>query len=148
MLPFLVTTNQYPASIHPACPACSALRGEPRSTFPDRIGQIPTASDRAHFPTCTSPPAPPVGGSPLTCPTQSESLPTIPLNPLDATLMDLPANVANKRLTACPKAFRCNTYRKRGEGYSSVNQKPAKPRLGYTLFSRRGLCSKPPKVSC
>src|SRR5260370_20907794 len=43
----------------PACPACSALRGEPRSTFPDRIRKIPTASDSAHFPTmyfsCCSP---------------------------------------------------------------------------------------------
>src|SRR5260370_8431081 len=107
MLPFLVTTNQYPASIHPACPACSALRGEPRSTFPDRIGQIPTASDRAHFPTCTSPPAPPVGGSPLTCPTQSESLPTIPLNPLDATLMTLPPHFSHQLLTPCPQPFIC-----------------------------------------
>ncbi len=35
----------------PACPACSALPGEPRATFPDRIRKIPTASDRAHFPT-------------------------------------------------------------------------------------------------
>ncbi len=33
--------------------------------------------------------------------------------------MDLPANVANKKLTAWAKAFRCNTYKKRGVGVLS-----------------------------
>ncbi len=35
-------------------------------------------------------------------------------SPLAATLMDLPASVANKRLTARAKPFRCNTYKKPG----------------------------------
>ncbi len=33
-------------------------------------------------------------------------------SPLAATLMDLPASVANKRLTPNVKSFRCNTYKK------------------------------------
>jgi len=37
-------------------------------------------------------------------------------SPLAATLMDLPASVANKRLTARAKPFRCNTYKKPGGG--------------------------------
>ena len=37
---------------------------------------------------------------------------TIGLSRLDATLMDLPASVANKRLTTWLKPFRCNTYKK------------------------------------
>src|SRR5712692_2314850 len=37
---------------------------------------------------------------PLTCPGLVSSLPTIALSPLAATLMDIPASVANKRLTA------------------------------------------------
>jgi len=40
------------------------------------------------------------------------------LSSLAATLMDLLANVANKRLTNFPKSFRCNTYTKPGEGAS------------------------------
>jgi hypothetical protein len=39
-----------------------------------------------------------------------------PLSPLDATLMDRPASVANKRLTVVTKPFKCNTYKKQG-GY-------------------------------
>src|SRR5260370_1270729 len=39
-----------------------------------------------------------------------------PVSPLNATLMDLPASVANKRLTVRPKPFRCNIYKKPG-GY-------------------------------
>ena len=44
------------------------------------------------------------------------SLPTIALSPLAATLIDLPVSVANKRLTVWAKPFRCNTYKKQGEG--------------------------------
>jgi hypothetical protein len=39
-------------------------------------------------------------------------LPAIALSPLAATLMDLPASVANKGLIGLAKSFRCNTYRK------------------------------------
>ena len=38
------------------------------------------------------------------------------ISPLNATLMDLPASVANKRLTPLPKSFSCNTYKKHGGG--------------------------------
>jgi len=40
--------------------------------------------------------------------------PTIALSPLAATLMNLPASVANKRLIGLAKYFRCNTYKKHG----------------------------------
>jgi len=40
------------------------------------------------------------------------------LSPLSATLMHLPANVANKRLTAKAKPFKCNTYKNTGGGCS------------------------------
>src|SRR5260370_3625697 len=43
----------------------------------------------------------------------SPSRPTV--NPLAATLMGLPASVANKRLTVKANFFRCNTYAKYGE---------------------------------
>jgi len=41
----------------------------------------------------------------------------VPLNTLSATLMNLRANVANKRLTAQAKLFKCNTYKKVGGGW-------------------------------
>ncbi len=44
------------------------------------------------------------------------SLPTLALSPLAATLMDLSASVANKKLTGQAKLFRCNTYKKPGGG--------------------------------
>ena len=44
------------------------------------------------------------------------SLASSSLTPLAATLMDLPASVANKRLTGQAKPFRCNTYKKAGGG--------------------------------
>ena len=40
----------------------------------------------------------------------------VSISPLVATLMDLLASVANKRLTAMAKPFRCNTYKKPGGG--------------------------------
>ena len=39
------------------------------------------------------------------------------LSSLDATLMDLLANVANKELTGSSKPFRCNTYTKPREAW-------------------------------
>ncbi len=49
----------------------------------------------------------------------------VSISPLVATLMDLLASVANKRLTARAKPFRCNTYKKPGgRGYSSQFGKP------------------------
>src|SRR6266567_921030 len=47
-------------------------------------------------------------------PAPAGSLPTLALSPLAATLMDLSASVANKRLTGQAKLFRCNTYKKQG----------------------------------
>jgi hypothetical protein len=38
----------------------------------------------------------------------------IALSPLAATLMDIPASVANKGLNCLAKPFRCNTYKKHG----------------------------------
>jgi len=38
------------------------------------------------------------------------------LSSLPATLMTLPASVANKRLNLKAKLFRCNTYKKPGGG--------------------------------
>src|SRR6266478_8162595 len=42
-----------------------------------------------------------------------------PTSPLSATLMDLPVSIANKRLNVLAKSFRCNTYKKQGEGPNS-----------------------------
>jgi hypothetical protein len=51
----------------------------------------------------------------------------IALSPLAATLIDLPASVANKRLTVLAKLFRCNTYEKHGGGVPvMVNQESDK----------------------
>src|SRR6267143_6689368 len=52
------------------------------------------------------------------------------ISPLDATLMDLPASVANKRLTAIAKPFRCNTYKKPGGGYPQLSHLPLLFKLG------------------
>jgi len=52
---------------------------------------------------------------PLTCPNPVGVTPTPASTPLDATLMDLPASVASKRLTDIVKSFRCNIYKKPGE---------------------------------
>jgi hypothetical protein len=41
---------------------------------------------------------------------------TLALSSLSATLMNLPASVANKRLNRKSKPFRCNTYKKTGVG--------------------------------
>ena len=41
----------------------------------------------------------------------------IPISPSAATLTNLPASVANKRLTESAKLFRCNTYKEQG-GYT------------------------------
>src|SRR5260370_24905733 len=49
-----------------------------------------------------------------------------PVNPLAATLMDLPASVANKRLTVWAKPFRCNTYKKQGV--------PPSSQLSFSIF--------------
>jgi hypothetical protein len=43
-------------------------------------------------------------------------LPTIPLSPLDATLMHLPASVANKRLTAYLNSLDATLTKNRGKG--------------------------------
>ncbi len=40
----------------------------------------------------------------------------VPVNPLGATLIGLPASVANKRFNVLAKLFRCNTYKKHGGG--------------------------------
>jgi hypothetical protein len=53
---------------------------------------------------------------PLTRPNPVGVTTTPASTPLDATLMDLPASVANKRLTPLPKSFSCNTYKKHGGG--------------------------------
>src|SRR5260370_36721701 len=50
-------------------------------------------------------------------------LPPISLTLLDATLMDHPASVANKRFTIPAKSFRCNTYKKHG---GRVQTRPAR----------------------
>jgi hypothetical protein len=46
---------------------------------------------------------------------------TIALSPLAATLMGLPASVANKRLTAPANSFSCNTYKKQGAPEASYS---------------------------
>jgi len=51
---------------------------------------------------------------PLTCPNPVGVTTTPASTPLDATLMDLPASVASKRLTVLVKSFRCNIYKNRG----------------------------------
>jgi hypothetical protein len=55
------------------------------------------------------------------------------ISPLNATLMNLPANVANKRLAIQAKPFICNTYKKQGEG--------ACPSPANTLVVREGFFS-------
>jgi len=69
----------------------------PDQPGPDHLGEIPTLSESvAHHP--------------------RRPLATIGLSSLAATLTSLPASVANKRLTARLKPFRCNTYKKPGVG--------------------------------
>jgi hypothetical protein len=51
---------------------------------------------------------------PLTCPNPVGVTTTPASTPLDATLMDLLASVASKRLTVRVKSFRCNIYKKPG----------------------------------
>src|SRR6267154_447402 len=53
-----------------------------------------------------------------------------PINPLDATLMNLPATVANKRLTSSTKPFRCNTYKNHGGYRIAQSQGCGRPRQG------------------
>ena len=55
-----------------------------------------------------------VGCTPL--PGTSDRTGTLALSSLSATLMNLPASVANKRLNRKSKPFRCNTYEKTGLG--------------------------------
>jgi len=44
------------------------------------------------------------------------------LTPLDATLTNMPLSVDSKRLTEKAKSFRCNTYKKPGEGAHPSSQ--------------------------
>src|SRR5258708_949338 len=62
------------------------------------------------------------------------------ISPLNATLMDLPASVANKRLTASAKPFRCNTYKKPGGwGIVPILVRPAHSRrVNYPRGGRWG----------
>src|SRR6266567_3304343 len=62
-------------------------------------------------------------------PAPAGSLPTLALSPLAATLMDLSASVANKRLTGQAKLFRCNTYKnpRGGVFFPFWNSKPSNP---------------------
>jgi hypothetical protein len=56
------------------------------------------------------------------------------LSPLAATLMDLPASVANKRLTTLAKPFRCNTYKNHGGGVHLFRIYPPIPILELIPF--------------
>ncbi len=64
-------------------------------------------------------------------PAPAGSLPTLALSPLAATLMDLSASVANKRLTGQAKLFRCNTYKNPRGGLRPPfrNSRPSNPQL-------------------
>ena len=64
------------------------------------------------------------------------------LNPLAATLMDLPTSIASKRLTSKRKAFRCNTYIKTGGTLLQPNY--PSPSLPRQLLLPHLLTSLPP----
>jgi hypothetical protein len=97
--------GKIPARSAPTIPAPSESVAQlPRRPLAPFLGLAPTCPEETRgIPHSPSPLLLLTNHCPLTCPdmvaTLSGSLPTIPLNPLDATLMCLPASVANKRLT-------------------------------------------------
>src|SRR5882762_5364863 len=66
----------------------------------------------------------------------------IPLNPLAATLMDLPASVADNRLTARLSPLAATLTKNRGGGGVIVNQKSCPESLScpLTSFEGSGFC--------
>ena len=72
------------------------------------------------------------GCTPL--PVTSDRTGTLTLSSLSATLMNLPASVANKRLNLKTKLFGCNTYKKLGGG--GVCSSAIFRRLDFETFER------------
>jgi hypothetical protein len=116
-----------------ACTEPRSVYAEPRSTCPDHLGEIPTLSESvAHHP--RRPLASFLGLAP-TCPEQTRGishstsllLPTdhslalaMGLSSLAATLMELPASVANKRLTVLLSPLDATLTKNTGVGTPGV----------------------------
>src|SRR5713101_9883060 len=78
----------------------------------------------------------------------SDSLPTVALSPLAATLMDLPASVANKRLTPQLNPLDATLTKNMGEGPVIVNQISDVSRRGDVWTFRRGDVPFPALLFC
>src|SRR5258708_39240318 len=98
-----MTINRRAVSIHPPALLVPRFQGSLEQPFPIVSGRFRPRRRGPIFLQCTSPPAPPIGGSPLTFPTLYEYFPRFPLNPSDTTLMDPASNVAKESSTAFPR---------------------------------------------
>ena len=124
----------------------SPVYPEPRRVLsPLGVAHCPSASSklpspcRAEIPTLLGPKVPALSGS----------LPTIALNPLAATLTDLPASVANKRLTV--RLSPLDATLAKNTGLVGPPFQPENRRTfasSYTLLSGGAPCWKSPKVPC
>jgi len=93
----------------------------------------------------SSPVFPPTDHYPPTCPNPFGTAHHC-LSPLAAIFMSHPASSANKRLTFSAKPFKCNTYKKQGEGYFSTFRRANFRTCGHSACFCQSHCSQTPLV--